>query len=598
MVRPYVKVVKQPPTSVLVGHVFEIKVQISSSGKNYQLKVDDRFDATEIPKNSDSDTPSTLRCSCSTPISNVAILIRLVCQKGTVVATTETSPVSVACQRINVATTKEFTSLWYKDEGGREKSIDLVASVHGVDSENGGKLVQACQQKGSKSLDLCLKPVLYYAPGSKGLVMVANQDILRILSEDLSLSYGGSRLIRFRIEDVSKNHQGQDFQIQLNVDGRPEIAPGISPSITVRSKRNKRCRASSTTSKINTSAKKPANSTIVASHIHQAVCCVMKWSDAAASILHAMPSNPHAALCLSEYGYIREQLGILQAASPHDRIPVPMSNKVETSLPLKRRFNLRSHKALASSNHSPLLKQTPPSETLGQIPEQSKVSRSRDEFVTESPSSCALVPKRNVDVRVVIEDLVAGSASKHSPKGTFLGMVNNDSPAEKNFENIAKADVHEVLSENGESPASRIKNGDRLFDIACNKATANDHGEDAEGIDFERVDIEEKIEYILGVAMRSRETDDYLGFPVFCAKRRFLGFVQERGFGGQSFVLPPTYFKPSDKEQASKMFVHYPKEAIFTKSQQRTLNAMAHHAMVYKWKTRPYDTFRVLQHDS
>jgi hypothetical protein len=53
----------------------------------------------------------------------------------------------------------------------------------------------------------------------------------------------GEAIVKFRIEDVSKNHQGLKFKLEVSPsDIRKcyDIAPVMSPGVTVRSKRNKR----------------------------------------------------------------------------------------------------------------------------------------------------------------------------------------------------------------------------------------------------------------------------------------------------------------------------------------------------------------------
>ena len=54
----------------------------------------------------------------------------------------------------------------------------------------------------------------------------------------------GQAALRFRIEDVSKNHQGQNFKVLISSDCVifGNVVPACTPSVSVRSKRNKRGR--------------------------------------------------------------------------------------------------------------------------------------------------------------------------------------------------------------------------------------------------------------------------------------------------------------------------------------------------------------------
>ena len=55
----------------------------------------------------------------------------------------------------------------------------------------------------------------------------------------------GQVSLRFRIEDVSKNHQGQNFKILVASEcfKYGDVAPATTPPVAVRSKRNKRGRS-------------------------------------------------------------------------------------------------------------------------------------------------------------------------------------------------------------------------------------------------------------------------------------------------------------------------------------------------------------------
>jgi hypothetical protein len=134
---------------------------------------------------------------------------------------------------------EEWESVWYKDEGGRDKSMEIFASIY--DKEG--------QLKTGEQIPLL--PVLCYQVENGPPVRVANQDILRTLGSNkivLDKDTGRAR-IRFRVEDVSKNHQGQDFVLEIapepKTKGFKDVAPAYTPAVNVRSKRNKRSRNNS-----------------------------------------------------------------------------------------------------------------------------------------------------------------------------------------------------------------------------------------------------------------------------------------------------------------------------------------------------------------
>jgi len=132
-----------------------------------------------------------------------------------------------------------WDSVWYKDEGGRDKSMEVFVAIYDKDG----------QLKTGENIPL--NPILCYkVEKEEAESRVANQDILRTLGSAnivLDKDTGRTRL-RFRVEDVSKNHQGQDFILKIAPDTRSkrykDIAAAFTPAVNVRSKRNKRSRGS------------------------------------------------------------------------------------------------------------------------------------------------------------------------------------------------------------------------------------------------------------------------------------------------------------------------------------------------------------------
>ena len=160
---------------------------------------------------------------------------------------------------------KDWNSVWYKDEGGRDKCMEIVVGVydrqHVAVFEAIPMLLTLCYA--SSNQQSLKHPTLASSPHLP--IPVTNQDILNVLSPKSNELFvldcaTGTMKIRFRVEDVSKNHQGQDFCLQIaaapdngvyhylkNYDPTM-IAPAVSLSVNVRSKRNKRQRQFTTSS--------------------------------------------------------------------------------------------------------------------------------------------------------------------------------------------------------------------------------------------------------------------------------------------------------------------------------------------------------------
>ena len=136
--------------------------------------------------------------------------------------------------------------VWYKDEGGRDKCIDLVIELRNHKDE---VVTGNIYHNNTNTITLMLlldrvvplKATLMYAPDG---ATVSIQQIL-IVSPESKLTVNGNTKgnIRFRISEVSSRHRGQLFQILVSPDvsqapTAADIAPSFSMSIDVKSKRN------------------------------------------------------------------------------------------------------------------------------------------------------------------------------------------------------------------------------------------------------------------------------------------------------------------------------------------------------------------------
>ncbi len=149
-----------------------------------------------------------------------------------------TTLITLVNHKIRVETDSEWESVWYKDEGGRDKSMVVVASLYDRDVDI------------LKGESIPLQLGLYYNYEDNLPIKVMKQDILRTVrgGKPAIDETTGKATVRFRVEDVSKNNQGQDFKIEVAASskGFKDVTPGFSPAVNVRSKRNKRQRSSMT----------------------------------------------------------------------------------------------------------------------------------------------------------------------------------------------------------------------------------------------------------------------------------------------------------------------------------------------------------------
>ncbi|TDH71689.1 hypothetical protein CCR75_006486 [Bremia lactucae] len=138
------------------------------------------------------------------------------------------SSVHLVKEKLHVVT--QPPDVWYKDEGGREKCMTIALTLVPAP----GTVVE------DRVVPLDVK--LLYESGN----LVLNQNILRFFPDMRPNMTHGRALISFRIDDVSKNHQGQSFRLDIGPEQQDgsfmfkDIAPTRTSVIAIRSKRNKR----------------------------------------------------------------------------------------------------------------------------------------------------------------------------------------------------------------------------------------------------------------------------------------------------------------------------------------------------------------------
>jgi hypothetical protein len=129
---------------------------------------------------------------------------------------------------------KTGAALFFKDEGGREKMV----SVHGALIDKDGNSVAGFS--GANGLPIAVQ--LSYTDGAG----VRDQaKCLVVKNPGQVIGADGTVVVQFRLEDVSKNHGGQGFCVQIahDVQRKPDvhgIGAAMAEPIIVRSKRNKK----------------------------------------------------------------------------------------------------------------------------------------------------------------------------------------------------------------------------------------------------------------------------------------------------------------------------------------------------------------------
>lgn len=264
-------VTKQPPTHVYPNEWFEVQFDIEmAKGKGSldsaefvatlhhqksRRQVDDDVSFSVMPpapvrfssKDTSPKRKRTLRCRISPndvrrdKASAFFVQLTLRESSGSTIEImpATTNQVNVVNYKINISVSDEWNPVWYKDEGGRDKCMTIEAMI--------------LNREGTLCIgdEVPLQMTLYYDHAEQP-VKVGRQNIFRVIGPLINKTdkRSGKVTLRFRIDDVSKNHQGQDFRVEVAPDskakGFQDVAPGFSPAVSIRSKRNKRQRLGST----------------------------------------------------------------------------------------------------------------------------------------------------------------------------------------------------------------------------------------------------------------------------------------------------------------------------------------------------------------
>lgn len=126
----------------------------------------------------------------------------------------------------------EWEDVWYRDEGDWDKC--MIAQV------------RLLERDGSLTLgrSVIFHVTIHYDDAASTKVL--NQKILSVLGgcDQIIRPDTGCVSIRYRVDDMSKNHHGNDFKLLINVDETKyyDIGSTFSPAFTVRSKKYRKLR--------------------------------------------------------------------------------------------------------------------------------------------------------------------------------------------------------------------------------------------------------------------------------------------------------------------------------------------------------------------
>lgn len=609
---------KHPPLSVFLEEPFETDIVVEGDcmhnkfdilaslvEENSLNRVMVNLVVLQNPSPLELGVSGTLRCSITTiaetqlffernPIFrlHISALFVTTTDKGPsiVTATAISSKILVVKYKILVSPSVDWSNVWYKDEGGRDKCMEVMAGVY---DHQRALLYDAVPLL--LTLCYCSSNKRYAPP-----IPVTNQDILRILgpkSNELSIDKTtGTIKIKFRVEDVSKNHQGQDFCVQLTVadsrEGSRRIAPGLTPPITIRSKRNKRGRPSTSTPvsttgvysehKIQHSVTSADQSGLTqvcdspdAMQLRDAVRGVAQWVDDVVSGLYSLQWQV--------VGYSRDANGNQDYSRPYHNMQNPNALIARVLTMYNESICDQLHllqQAVGAQAPQPLSSLRYYPETVASLPP------SFDPRYGMMPPGYVLPPLR--------DNYIGGSGfSAPYQQGYYSSqdreqMMVTSSSSRANPERESQRTTLAVARRSHEtskpSPIRKTDGGRTATVASFEQLPSNDvvvH--DASPDDGTR---ESEVEYILAKQFKSIRTGERLGFPAYSVNKELLGFYQtpSNKVGPGVFVpLSESDFGPAERLHARKILEQADEESVHSLKEWGSVLNMLNRALVYEW---------------
>jgi hypothetical protein len=503
-----------------------------------------------------------------------------------------TNAIHLVNYKIKISMEEDWGRVWYKDEGGRDKSMEVFAAIYDKDGQ-----LRTGEQ-------IPLLPILCYESDASKPVSVTNQEILRTLGSTkifLDKDTGKAR-IRFRVEDVSKNHQGQDFIMEVGTDpkvkGFKDVAPAYTPPVNVRSKRNKRSRKESNPGRGPTDRRpSPVNRPRESSYdpgevsfdgadvgrLQEAMKGVINWADEVVNGLyplqwqvlgyaqhpdgspdysrpyHNMPNpNPCISRILATYSEsVRESLRILlnaveSSGSPPDTPYMPMA------APMPR----------DSEDPYGMMRSPPPPIHQAAMPPAGRRPGMHPSIASEAFREKMEMP---FQARAQLPPM-------HQPLPPFL----RGRPGPQGMPPMEEGDMIQM---HGQPPHRRVMPPHPMaHDVPMQRSLHHPSMQEEES-------RESEVEYVLAKQYKALRTGGRLGFPAYSANKEILGFYRESNskVGVGQFTPISRHrndFGPLEIMQATEILedsIQKKSEAVHVLKEWGSIANLLDHALVYDW---------------
>jgi hypothetical protein len=556
--------------------------------------------------------------------------------RARIVKGVSTRPTQLVNYKIRATVEEDWDSVWYKDEGGRDKSMEVFVAIYDKDG----------QLKTGENIPL--SPILCYRVDNDAAEStVANQDILRTLGSALIVldkDTGRTRL-RYRVEDVSKNHQGQDFILKIAPDTRSkrykDIAAVYTPAVNIRSKRNKRSRGSSTrlssvksgNDNVGRSSDSPTptrqrlsgsfgaggqetlrsgsgsqNAPLINSadfnRLQQAMRGIIGWADEVVNGLYPLQWQV--------LGYQQHQDGTLDYARPYHNMPNPNGpiGRILSAYTDQVRGHLRV--LLNAVEEAQTTNSTAGGGGVSTATDYMSSSLKGRDFQSNDPYASLLgqnrfgvqganalgtmgtEPGMRVPGDAGLSQAVMGGASGLYPSMAPDGLRTR-AESGNIFPYSSRANVTNPTSIMGIPGASTygIHGHNAMSAAAMPQQQSGLRGSnlDSQQRALANESHESEVEYVLAKQYKTLRNGTRLGFPAFSASKEILGFFREgNGKVGVGQFIPISHhcddFGPLEILQASEIledFIAKKSDAVFYLKDHANITSLLDAALVYDW---------------
>jgi len=514
--------------------------------------------------------------------------------------------------------TKNWDEVWYKDEGGRDKCMQVNVRL----CDGNGRAVK--QQT-------YLKLTLVYDNDQFSPVM--NQDILKTFGlPRQSTSVDGKAKIQFRIEDVSKNHQRQKFAIKVSSDpsSSVDIAPAVTPSVDVKSKRNKKRPLLSTSTPLPHAQGShhrmshvpeislPLGGVSDVSRLREAMKGVIEWTEQVVHGLHPLKWQllGYRQLPNGNVDYNRPYHGMPDPNDCISRILTTYNEKTSDSLRIVRNAvenTVSSHEQhrlspfhvaqgggpIASSHQmEQMYEHDKPSSILQGIPHQVANSLPSMMYGEEKPVSTSPPPTQHSSHhnRTRMDEMMLPKINPMPYEATIkpvqgsYGYTPQESTIEfrtNTPEKVRQTARHQYVQ--GMNHAMQMNSDQQRADSDLDRM----HDKQAE----EELDGESRqadVQYVLAKQFKSLHTRELLGFPAYSRGKKLLGFFRESSMKlGVGRFVPFAKFRKSfveaDLFKASEFLsnaLQKGDKALFVLDNFTSISNMINAALVYDWQQK------------